>query len=141
VNCKKNKFIILLVKLYFHRLSRKLSFTIPINVLGPGLSIAHYGTIIINGKTRIGANCRIHACTNIGTSAGSSGNAPVIGDNCYIAPGVKMFGNIIIGNNVAIGANAVVNKSFQLNDITLGGVPAKVISKKSSAGLILNSSC
>ena len=41
-----------------------------------------------------------------------------------------MFGNIKIGNNVAIGANAVVNKSFEENGITIAGVPAKKVSDK-----------
>ena len=79
---------------------------------------------------RIGANCRIHACTNIGTSAGASGEAPVIGDNCYIGPVAKLVEKIVLGNNIAIGANAVVNKSFDMDDITLGGIPARIISHK-----------
>lgn len=53
---------------------------------------------------------------------------PVIGDNCYIGPGAKLFGDIRIGNNVAIGANSVVNKSFEDN-VTIAGVPAKIVNK------------
>ena len=52
--------------------------------------------------------------------------APEIGDNCFIGPGAKIFGKIKIGDNVAIGANAVVNKSFG-NNVTIAGVPAKVV--------------
>lgn len=40
-----------------------------------------------------------------------------------------MFGNIQIGNNVTIGANAVVNKSFEQDNITLVGVPAHIVNK------------
>lgn len=65
------------------------------------------------------------------TSIGDYDGAPHIGNNVYIAPGAKIFGNISIGNNVAIGANAVVNKSFGDN-VTLGDIPATVISDKSS---------
>ena len=79
----------------------------------------------------------LHVCVNIGTEAGKSTDAPTIGDNCYIGPGVKMFGKIVIGDNVAIGANAVVNKSFPEGNATLGGIPAKVISQKSSEGLLI----
>jgi serine O-acetyltransferase len=136
VNCTSHKLIILVTKVYFHYLSKKLGFTIPINVFGPGLSIAHYGTIIVNGAARVGSNCRIHACTNIGTSAGFQAKAPKIGDNCYIGPGAKIFGDISIANNIAIGANSVVNKSFLTSDITIAGVPAKMISDKSSLKLI-----
>src|SRR5690606_38519744 len=97
----------------YHRLGVKLGFSIPLNVFGPGLSIAHYGTIIVNANARVGANCRLHAGVNIGTEAGASGRAPVLGDNCYIGPGAKLFGAVRIADGTAIGANAVVNRSFE----------------------------
>jgi len=130
-NCKKNiwQFIVYSLVLYKHnKLSVKLGFSIPPNVFGPGLSIAHYGTIVINGSTRIGANCRIHSCVNIGTEAGYSNKAPEIGNNCYIGPGAKIYGDIKIADGIAIGANSVVNKSFKEENIAIAGVPAKRIS-------------
>ena len=45
--------------------SIKLGFTIPLNVFGPGLHIVHYGTIIVNGRAKVGANCTLHSCTHI----------------------------------------------------------------------------
>ncbi|MBK8970424.1 MAG: serine acetyltransferase [Hahellaceae bacterium] len=135
-NCNGNWLLRRWTSFQFGRMSRLLGFTIPINVFGPGLSIAHMGTIVINPGTRIGANCRLHVCVNIGTEAGKKFAAPVIGDNCYIAPGVKMFGDIVLGSNMVIGANAVVNKSFPEGNVTIGGIPAKVISQKGSDGLI-----
>ena len=136
-NCNKNKLLRLLTRYRYRLQSRQLGFEIPINVFGPGLSIAHAGTIVVNGGAKVGANCRLHVCVNIGTEAGKSTDAPTIGDNCYIGPGVKMFGKIVIGDNVAIGANAVVNKSFPEGNATLGGIPAKVISQKSSEGPLI----
>jgi serine O-acetyltransferase len=114
-----------------------LGFSIPINVFGPGLSIAHRGTIVVNHGARVGANCRLHVCVNIGTEAGKSNGAPEIGDNCYIGPGAKLFGPIRLGDNLAIGANAVVNASFPEGNMTIGGVPAKKISDKGSDGLLI----
>jgi len=73
---------------------------------------------------------------NIGTAAGQSEAAPTIGDNCYIGPGAKLFGPIEIGSNTAIGANAVVNRSFPDGHLTLGGIPAKQISSRGSEGLL-----
>lgn len=125
-NCKKNIFYRVYAKLEFLKLSQRLGFTIPINVFGPGLSIAHYGTIVVNEGARVGANCRLHVCVNIGTAAGYQDQAPHVGDNCYIGPGVKMFGAVQIGNNVSIGANAVVNKNFG-DDVVIAGIPAKII--------------
>ena len=128
-NCKKgelNKINILLLRYRYKKISLKLGFSIPINVFGPGLSIVHYGTIVINSATKVGSNCRMHACVNIGASGGQK-EAPQMGDNIYIAPGAKIYGNIKIANNVAIGANAVVNKSFEEEGILLAGNPAKKI--------------
>ena len=53
------------------RLAVKTGFSIKPNCFGPGLAIAHEGTIVVNGRARIGANCRIHVCVNIGASNGS----------------------------------------------------------------------
>jgi serine O-acetyltransferase len=135
LNCG-NKFLSLFYKIRRHRLGVKLGFTIPPNVFGPGLSIAHYGTIIVNKSSKIGSNCRIHANVNIGTAAGKSGCAPIIGHNAYIGPGVKVFGSISLGDNIAIGANGVVNKSFA-GSCTIGGIPAQIISESSSKNLWL----
>jgi serine O-acetyltransferase len=137
VNCKKSKIRIKINEILFNHMSVKLGFTIPLNIFGPGLSIAHRGTIVINGATRVGANCRIHVCVNIGTAAGYSNKAPTIGDNCYIGPGAKLFGPIILGDNIAIGANAVVNKSYPEGNVILGGVPAKVIAEGNSLSLLI----
>ncbi|MEZ9923365.1 serine O-acetyltransferase [Vibrio breoganii] len=135
VNCNGNIAKKLLCQYRYRRLSKKLGFTIPINVFGPGLSIAHQGTIVVNEGASVGANCRLHVCTNIGTAAGEKNSAPKLGNNCYIGPGAKLFGNIEIGNNVAIGANAVVNKSFGDN-VTIAGIPANIISHKDSSNLL-----
>lgn len=135
VNCKKYSLQKKIVSRRLQKLGTKLGFSIPINVFGPGLSIAHKGTIVINSGAKIGSNCRLHVCVNIGTEAGKSHEAPIIGDNCYIAPGVKMFGKINIGSNTIIGANAVVNNSFSQGNITIGGIPAKIISNKTTIDL------
>lgn len=109
---------------HYKKYQLKLGFSIPPNVFGPGLSIAHYGTIVVNGKSKIGANCRIHIAVNIGANGG---DAPKLGDNIYIGPGAKIFGDIEVANNVVIGANAVVNKSFLEEGSVIAGVPAKRI--------------
>jgi serine O-acetyltransferase len=122
------------LRLRLRQLSHALGFSIPINVFGPGLSIAHRGTIIVNGNSRVGANCRLHVGVNIGRGASASA-APTLGDNIYIAPGAKIFGGIEIADNIAIGANAVVSKSFTEPGISIGGVPAVKISDKGSGPL------
>jgi serine O-acetyltransferase len=104
----------------------KLGFSIPPNVFGFGLAIAHYGTIVVNGNAKIGNNCRIHTSTNIGANGG---DAPKLGNNIYIGPGAKIFGDITIADNIKIGANSVVNKSFSEKGLVIAGIPAKQIKK------------
>lgn len=53
--------------------------------------------------------------------------APRIGNNVYIGPGAIIFGNIEIADNISIGANATVNKSFNEQNTVFAGTPAKVV--------------
>ena len=83
-----NKNIIYILLYYipmlrFHHLRVKLGFSIPLNVFGPGLSIAHRGCIVVNGNAKVGKNCRIQECTTIGATNGES-FAPVLGDNIFL---------------------------------------------------------
>ncbi|MBT9585540.1 serine acetyltransferase [bacterium] len=122
---------------WLERQKVKLAFSIPLHVFGPGLSIAHYGTIVVNENARIGANCRIHVDVNIGSAAGAPLEAPTLGDNIYIGPGAKLYGAIHIASGIAIGANSVVNKDFLEANISIAGVPARKISEGGSHGLLI----
>ena len=121
------KIYLLWLEVLNHRLAVRLGLTVPKNVFEEGLCIVHHGTVVVSPEAKIGKNCRIHPSTSIGEYNG----APTIGDNVYIGPGAKIFGKITIGNNVAIGANSVVNKDIPDN-VTAGGIPASIISTKSS---------
>ena len=113
-------------------------FSIPVNCIDKGLCLAHIGSIIVSEYAHIGENCKIHVGVNIGADARISNAAPKIGNNVYIGPGAKLFGDIIIADNIAVGANAVVNKSFTEASISIGGIPAREISKNGSKEIIRN---
>ena len=127
-----------LLRLRRSKIGLLCGFEIPLNVVDQGLCLAHAGTVIISEHAHIGKNCKIHAGVNIGADARKRNAAPCIGDNVYIGPGAKLFGEIILANGIAIGANAVVNKSFISSDISIGGIPAKEISNRGSEGIIAN---
>lgn len=140
LNCKKSiifRPVVAFYKLKYYLLCIIFGYTISPNVFGPGLSIAHRGTLLVHRLSKVGANCRLHVCVNIGTSAGTSDDAPIIGNNVYIGPGVKMFGKIEIADDIVIGANAVVNKSFLEPGITIAGVPAKKIGNTGSGDFVI----
>jgi len=106
----------------------------PNTKIGYGFYIGHWGGIVINEKTIIGNNCNISQGVTIGQiNRGEKQGTPLIKDEVYIGPGAKIIGKIIIGHNSAIGANAVVVKDV-LPNTTVGGIPAKEISKIGSDG-------
>lgn len=76
--------------------------------------------VVIHSKSIIGENCTICQQVTIG-----GGNSRFPG-NVYIAKGSIVMGGITIGNNVTIGANAVVTKPVPDNAI-VAGVPAKIL--------------
>jgi serine O-acetyltransferase len=81
--------------------------------VGRGLYIGHFGGIHISSAAVIGKNCNLSQDITIGVAGtGDKRGVPVIGDNVYIAPGARVFGRIQVGNNVKIGANAVVYKDI-----------------------------
>jgi serine O-acetyltransferase len=96
--------------------------------VGPGLYIGHYGGITISPRTVIGSHCNISQNITIGLSGkGEKRGVPVIGDYVYIAPGARLFGKITIGNNVKIGANAVIHKSIPDNAVAVLDPGFKII--------------
>jgi serine O-acetyltransferase len=86
--------------------------------IGPGLYIGHFGGITIGKDAVLGANCSLSQQVTIGAAGrGERRGAPVIGDDCYLAPGARVFGRIRVGNNVKIGANAVVHADIPDNAV------------------------
>lgn len=118
-------------KLKKHKLSMRCGVFIPLNVFQEGLCIVHCGTVVVSGGASVGKNCRIHEGVTIGATNGSN-KAATIGKNCFIGSGAKIIGDINIGDNVAIGAGAVVVNDIPDN-VTVGGVPAKIISNNDSS--------
>jgi len=117
--------IYIILKFLFLRLSQRLGFSIPINTLGKGVYLPHWGTIVINSKSYIGDYSVINVDVVIGRHPTSKHRVPTIGKSVYIAPGVKIFGDICIGDFCIIGANSVVTKSYH-NKKLLIGIPAKI---------------
>lgn len=110
------------------KLQNRLSMHIPINCADMGLHIMHTGPILINEKVSIGKNCSIH--TNVSIVAGGTNNGvPVLRDGVVVGVGAVILGPVVIANNVGVGANAVVNKSVEKENVTVGGIPAKIISE------------
>ena len=94
-------------------------------VVGRNFVIDHFGGIIISGYAKFGDNCRIRDGVVVGLRRVEDKRAPTIGDNVDIGSGAKLLGAIQIGNNVLVGANAVVLCDVPDNSVAVG-VPAVV---------------
>ena len=127
-NTNKNKILFLFYFYRYKKLCFKYKIDIKPNNLGPGFRLMHLGALVrIKVNCRIGANCTILPGVVIGNKHLEEDESWVqIGDNCYIGLSAKLFGPLKIGNNVTIGANAVVTKDIPDNAI-VGGIPAKII--------------
>ena len=124
----KNKLLYLWHFFWYKRLGFKLRMTIYPNTIGPGFRIYHAGDFVhVGPNVQIGKNCTMLPGVVFGNKTEEPDDSPVIvGDNCYFGLGCKIFGSVRIGNNVTVGANAVVTKDIPDNAV-VGGVPAKVI--------------
>lgn len=121
-----------LLQLYWRRKKNDLGSGLGIvayaGTCGKGLQIWHYGSVIISGDAKVGENCTFHGQACIGNN-GKSEKAPVIGNNVDIGVGARILGDIVIADNVRIGANAVVTKSCYEKGVTLVGCPARILRK------------
>ena len=97
--------------------------------IGKRLFIDHGMGIVIGETATIGDNCTIyHGVTLGGTGKDKYKRHPDLGNNVMVGCGAKILGAIKIGNDVKIGANAVILKDVPDN-CTVVGVPGEVIDK------------
>jgi serine O-acetyltransferase len=93
--------------------------------IGRNFVIDHFGGIVVSGYARFGNDCRIRNGVVVGLARVDDPVAPVIGNNVDIGAGAKLLGRITVGDNVVIGANAVVVRDVPPNSVAVG-VPAVV---------------
>lgn len=105
-------------KIKFFRLSRKLGFSIGYDACDYGLVIPHYGTIVVGNTNRIGPYAVLHTSTCI-TDTGRK-----IGKGLSLSTGAKITGGEVLGDHITVAANSVVTRSFPDGNALLVGMPA-----------------
>src|SRR5215813_2734151 len=95
-------------------------------VLGRRFRIDHFGGIIISGDAVIGDDCVVRNGVTIGLRHTGHRGSPVIGNRVDIGAGAKILGPIHIGDDVAVGANAVVIRDVPAQSIAVK-IPARII--------------
>ena len=119
-----------LARIYEMRIYQAHNSFIPASCeIGNGTVFGYKGMgVVIHKRARIGENCLIAQQVTIGGRSGHH-DVPIIGNNCEICAGAKVLGPIRLGDNVVIGANAVMLQDAPDNTVW-AGVPAKMIKKK-----------
>jgi len=97
--------------------------------VGRRFRIDHFGGIIISGDAVIGDDCIVRNGVTIGLRRANESGSPVIGNRVEIGAGAKVLGNIHIGDDVLIGANAVVIRDVPARHVAVG-IPARIIPRK-----------
>jgi serine O-acetyltransferase len=101
----------------------------PRATIGPGFCLVHSSGVVIGGGVVIGSNCRIHQGATLGEPGrGRTGEwgEPVVGDDVTIGAHAVILGPRKIGDRAVIAANAVVTSDVP-SDAVVGGVPARVL--------------
>jgi serine O-acetyltransferase len=97
--------------------------------IGRRCRIDHFGGIIISGDAVFGNDCILRNGVTVGLRSTGEPGSPVIGNRVDIGAGAKLLGPIRVGDDVAIGANAVVITDVPSNSIAVG-VPARILPRK-----------
>jgi serine O-acetyltransferase len=98
-------------------------------IVGRRFRIDHFGGIIISGDAVFGDDCVIRNGVTVGLRNTGERGSPVIGNRVDVGAGAKILGSIRIGDDVAIGANAVVLTDVPSHSIAVG-IPARVLPRK-----------
>jgi serine O-acetyltransferase len=97
--------------------------------LGPRLFIDHGMGVVIGETAEVGADVTIyHGVTLGGVSLSPGKRHPTIEDGVVIGAGAKVLGAITIGRNTRIGANAVVVKDVEPDQVVVG-VPGQPVAR------------
>ncbi len=92
--------------------------------IGKNFFIDHGSCVVIGETSVIGDNVLIYHGVTLGGKGGTGKRHPTIGNNVMIGCGAKILGNIYIGDNSKIGANAVILHDVLPNS-TIVGVPGR----------------
>jgi serine O-acetyltransferase len=100
-------------------------------VVGWRFTKEHFGGIIISGDAVFGDDCVVRNGVTVGLRHTGHRGASVFGNRVDVGGGAKILGPIRIGDDVAIGANAVVITDVPANSLAVG-VPARILPRKSA---------
>ncbi|MFN9111186.1 MAG: serine O-acetyltransferase [Bacteroidota bacterium] len=135
----KSRWLFYFFMVWLRHLTNKYGIDISYRTkIGKGLYIGHFGGIVVHGDAEIGENCNLSQGVTIGVLIrGKKAGVPKIGDRCFLGPGATILGGVTIGDDVLIGANAIVTFDVPSNSVVASPL-ASIISDKGSKEYIVN---
>lgn len=91
--------------------------------IGRGLYVVHGGCLFLNVES-IGDNFTVYQGVTLGANLGLRDDIPKVMNDCTVCMGAKIFGDVVLGNNCIVAANAVVTRDV-LENTVVAGIPAR----------------
>ena len=100
-------------------------------VVGDRVFFDHAMGVVVGETAEIGDGCTIYQGVTLGGTSLYKGakRHPTLGRNVVVSAGAKVLGGFLVGDNAAIGSNAVVIKPVPAG-ATAVGIPARIIPSK-----------
>ncbi|HFQ4921609.1 TPA: serine O-acetyltransferase [Vibrio vulnificus] len=99
--------------------------------IGPGFHLVHGFNVVIGADATLGKNVCLFDGVSLGKkNVGTPDGMPYIGDDVIIGSGAKVLGSIVVGKGVIIGANSVVIRTVDIENVTVAGIPAKILQER-----------
>jgi len=96
--------------------------------IGAGLRLPHPMGIIIGRNVTIGTDCDLYADVRLVLAHGCK-RGPTIGDGVFLGDGVKVVGDVRVGDRAVIGVSSVVTRDVA-GGVTAVGIPARVLNAR-----------
>lgn len=121
------RFLVFLKQLKLRRLARLYEVLIGVQlptVLPKGLILPHPIGVVIHDSSGLGEDCIIYQGVTIGSD--KSGFTPTLGSRVTVYAGAVLIGAISLGDDVVVGANAVVTSDVPSGK-TIVGNPGRIL--------------
>lgn len=128
----KSRLLHLFLEYKLYRLCRKYGIEIKTHTkIGPGFVMVHPYHITVSPQAEIGSNVTMLKGSTVGVSQGRHSGAPKIGNCVYIGINSTVIGGIVVGDDVIIAPNTLVNQDIPSHSVVIGN-PCKIIPKENA---------
>ncbi|MGM0122856.1 serine O-acetyltransferase [Enterococcus sp. AZ194] len=117
----RNRYIKRIIKTLARRYGLRYGLELCTKNIGPGLYLGHAFNITVHEEAVLGKNVNLNKGCTIGiVERGHLKGCPTIGDEVYVGTNSTVIGKIVIGNDVQIAPNTLVNMDVPSHSVVIG---------------------